>query len=87
MFLKCEESLDIICLNEHWLTENEFSNIIIENYVIASTFCRSKYGHGGVAILVHESLKNWKPFDLHSYCEEKIFEVAGIIISNILIIT
>jgi hypothetical protein len=70
--------IEILCLNEHWLSPNDIDVLSIDNYTVASSFCRSKYKHGGVAILIHNSLKLWQSLNTVQYCEVLHCEIAGI---------
>jgi hypothetical protein len=77
-FLQSAYPIEILCLNEHWLSPNDIDVLSIDNYTVASSFCRSKYKHGGVAILIHNSLKLWQSLNTVQYCEELHCEIAGI---------
>jgi hypothetical protein len=71
-FLQSAYPIEILCLNEHWLSPNDIDVLSIDNYTVASSFCRSKYKHGGVAVLIHNSLKLWQSLNTVQYCEECI---------------
>lgn len=62
--------------------------IIIDNYILRSSFCRSEYEHGGVALYKKSNL-NIKVIDLSSFCIPYKFECRAIDIldSNIIVIT
>jgi hypothetical protein len=77
-FLQSAYPIEILCLNEHWLSPNDIDVLSIDNYTVASSFCRSKYKHGGVAVLIHNSLKLWQSLNTVQYCEELHCEIAGI---------
>jgi hypothetical protein len=47
-------SVDIFCVSEHWLTCQ--INSIGRNFINATTFCRSKFKNGGVAIYCRQNL-------------------------------
>nr|CAI5829164.1 unnamed protein product [Callosobruchus analis] len=42
-----ENSIDCLCVNEHWLYGDEFSVLKLSGYCTASDFCRSLKAHGG----------------------------------------
>ena len=46
--------LSVICLNEHWLKEEEMLGLQMSGFKLMSYYCRSTYKHGGCAILVKE---------------------------------
>lgn len=78
LFASWAEPPDILCLTEHWLTENE--PIIIPNFTCISKFCRRFESGGGVMIYANLSTLNnriiIKPrLDLmEKYCNEYVFE-------------
>lgn len=74
---------DIICVNEHWLKCNEIDSFKnINDYQLASIFCRSVFSHGGTLILVKNNL-NYKLLPhLSNLSSEKDCEISAIIIEN-----
>lgn len=48
---------DVICLTEHWMTEEEIKFIKIQGYQLKSFFTRKERQHGGSCIFVNDNLK------------------------------
>ena len=69
-------NVDILCVAEYWLQDKEVCYFSMKNFKMASSFCRNKYKHGGVAIFTKEHIicKNIS-FTTHLN-EEKHFEHA-----------
>jgi hypothetical protein len=55
LFLRDNNNIDIITVNEHWLKPDELAYTHIDNFFIASSYCRPHTKHGGVLILVTKS--------------------------------
>ena len=49
-----EVRIDVLCFSEHWLCNDEIPYTKIHGYSVATSFCRNKGQHGGVAIMVKE---------------------------------
>lgn len=49
---------DIICFSEHWLKLHEATILKIPHYNSLSFFCRREHAHGGVAIIVKQSISH-----------------------------
>ena len=78
---------DILCVNEHWLVDNELHYYVPNGYEVASSFCRSTNIHGGVAIYVKNNLNiSYLSLEVKRFCSEKDFEIAAIIIHKIKIL-
>ena len=77
------ENIDVACVTEHWLNDENTDNIKIDGYELISHFSRTTFKHGGVMLLTR--LKKATPLteiegiDL----EEKTFEAAGLFIQSI----
>lgn len=84
------EKFQIVCLNEHWLSADEMASLKIEGYKFVSFFCRSEKKHGGVGILLSETLScsqyshipNLEDCSVEVHCE-----ISGIKFQNTQIIT
>ncbi|KAG8245002.1 hypothetical protein J6590_012368 [Homalodisca vitripennis] len=49
---------DILCLNEHWLTEDEVPMYVPKDFTIGSSYCRKPpKTHGGSSILVRDGIQ------------------------------
>lgn len=74
----------VVCLNEHWLAENTI-NILnkIENFKVASSFCRRNKSHGGSCILLHSDIR-YETRDCFNYLnEECVFESCCVEIMDV----
>lgn len=78
-----EHNIDIICLTETWLRENQLNYIGLSNYKIGGQYCRKINKHGGIILATRE---NWKVTTLDKIKDlsiEKDAEFAGMYITNI----
>lgn len=70
-------SYDVVCINEHWLSDGELGLLNIADYTVVSGFSRSEGIRGGVCILVRSHL-GARSIDV-AYCTaESVCEVAGV---------
>lgn len=82
---------DVVCLTETWFSNNEIDSIVLNNYILATHYCRSKSLGGGVAIFVKNNLKfhdisfNVDPVEgifefvsLKICLEDKVFNIIGL---------
>ena len=85
-----EKNYDVLCLNEHWISDDGLSVLNINGYTKVSSFSRSIRQHGGVSMFVKsefcQSVSPF-PFDLLTLCEEINFEVAGAVINDVQFLT
>lgn len=79
--------LQIVCLNEHWLTTEEITTLKIEGYQVVSYFCRNDKIHGGVCILLKESLNCLPLLHIKDCSIEVHCEISGILYQNTQLIT
>lgn len=83
-----EFDYDFICLNEHWLTSEEYNNINFKGYMPVSGFCRSRMQHGGVCIYIKEQLTAYPlPENILNISTELHFEISGICYGNLQLLT
>ncbi|KAG5869876.1 hypothetical protein JTB14_013868 [Gonioctena quinquepunctata] len=83
-----EFDYDFICLNEHWLTFDEYHSVNLKGYKPVSGFCRTRMEHGGVCIYVKEQLKAYPlPTNISNISSELHFEVSGLCYSNLQLLT
>jgi len=68
---------DVVCISEHWASEENIETIHISNYEMRAHFCRKQYIHGGVAILTKQTMLS-KPIKVDKYSIEKEVEICGI---------
>ena len=83
-----DNSLDILCLSEHWLDVNCLNTIKIDNYYLLSEFCRESRKHGGVAIFARQNFRckkvNLEKFSVafHSeFCGVELLDINTVLIS------
>jgi hypothetical protein len=67
----------LLCFTEHHLKNSEIDKLFLENYILASSFCRETSLGGGVCILINQILQ-YKAITLGSFCHEKTFEVCAV---------
>lgn len=80
---------DIVCVNEHWLQEDEVSFYVPENFLLASYYCRSPpLTHGGSSIFVKTNIR-FEKINLANYCTNSTCEAAAVTLPefNLIIIS
>lgn len=77
-----EYDIDILCVTEHWLTEQQIGSFNVPNYDIISSYERSVFKHGGVLIAVKNKWKASEIEIIKQLSIEKIFETTAIFIPN-----
>lgn len=77
-----ERKIDCLCVNEHWLSADEFSQTRMPGFSGVTAFCRSVKKRGGVSIYLRDALK-YRILDITKYSCELHCEVAGIYIEPI----
>jgi len=64
------------CLTKHHLKESEITKFSLDEYKLASSFCRRESLGGGVCIVI--SNKIFQTIDLKQFCYEKTFEICAV---------
>ena len=83
-----EGNYDVLCLNEHWISDENLCMLKINDFKKVSSFSRSIRQHGGVSVFVKSELfVSCFSFDILAMCDEIHFEVAGVIINDIQFLT
>lgn len=77
-----DNSLDCICINEHWLSMDELELCRIAGYKIISGFCRTSMIHGGVCILAKTTM-DCEKINLDDCSIEQHGEIAGVYFNKI----
>jgi exonuclease III len=68
--------LDVLCITEHWLREDQIDYYNFENYSLLSKYCRKNKRHGGSCIYVKSNLEA-KPYNLfENMNQEEHFEAS-----------
>ena len=62
---------------EHHAYWEELQQIVLNDYNLATYFCRTSYAKGGTCIYVHKSL-SYEGVDIGNYCKEKDLEACAI---------
>lgn len=79
---------DVVCVSEHWLTDNQVELFVPDDYILADFMCRKVKKNGGVAIFVRHNIKFLK-IDVSSYSSELNgeFSCIRLLDQNIIIIS
>jgi bisphosphoglycerate-dependent phosphoglycerate mutase len=75
--------IDIICLSEHWLGEEEVSSTTIQGYEIGNYYCRSKRRNGGVIIYVKTGISVRPLLSVDSLSTELHAECTSILVESL----
>jgi hypothetical protein len=63
----------VICLTEHWLSDQKLNCINIKDFKLVSAFCRSSSEHGGSGVYVKNGLETKEISYFAGVSKEKIF--------------
>jgi hypothetical protein len=67
----------ILCFTEHHMYWEEIQQFSMNDYKLATYFCRTSYDKGGVCMYAHKSLEI-ESIDIENYCKEKDMEACAI---------
>ena len=85
----CVNEVDIVCIQEHWLTDQERQFVNIDGYNLIDIYCRSINKKGGVAIFCRKNIEYIvrKIIKINVEVKEKDFEYCGaeLILDNYII--
>ena len=76
--LKNNPNCKIVCITEHWKTQEELKCLAIENFNLGSAYYREHKQHGGSAIYVHKSVKFKPRKKLSQISIKNVFECAAL---------
>ena len=84
-----EELVDILCVAEHWMHDNNKDTYNIEGYTLGSCFARKTHKHGGVGIFVRENMIYTEIREIAEISIEKECEMCGLHLPqlNIIVVT
>lgn len=82
-----DSNIDILCINEHWLVEDEVEYITLEGYYLASNFSRKTNIHGGVAIFCKNIYNCSTITQINKLSVELHCELTGVVCDKFIIIT
>ena len=74
---------NVVLVSEHWLKEDEIDLFQLYSFNLASSFCRTKYIHGGVCIFVRNDIDCTKVECIAEFNNEKHFEICCIKLTNL----
>jgi uncharacterized membrane protein len=66
----------LVCLREHHLKTQEITKVCLNNYKIATSFCREGVSEGDVCIMTKHEVQ-FTNIDLVKFCKERIFEICA----------
>lgn len=72
------EDVKILCITEHWKTENQLKFYAINNFALITFFCRNEKEHGGVAIYTKTGMQVKERKDIKKISRKGKFECVGI---------
>lgn len=52
------DKIDILCISEHWICQNNVKNLCFQNHKIISYFSRLNHIHGGSLIMISNKMKS-----------------------------
>ena len=81
-----EELVDILCVAEHWMHDNNKDTYNIEGYTLGSCFARKTHKHGGVGIFVRENMIYTEIREIAEISIEKECEMCGLHLPQLKII-
>ena len=67
----------ILCLTEHFLTNQEIICLTMDHYMLGAEFCRKTLKKGGTCIYVDETL-NFSNINLKKFCIEQDIEACAV---------
>lgn len=62
-------NVNILCISEHWLTENNLKTIKLYNFNLAANFSRKSHKRGGVCIFIKEYI-TCEGIEVIDFCDE-----------------
>ena len=77
-FLSTQKNCKFLCFTEHWKSAEQLRLIGIQNFTLASSYCRPEGKHGGSAIYIHDSLQYKERKKLSELSLEGEFECAAV---------
>ncbi|KAJ3659608.1 hypothetical protein Zmor_011289 [Zophobas morio] len=77
-----QHNIDIAIVTEHWFSTNKMTALKFSGYKVSSHFCRCRYIHGGVLILIKDNLRATEITQITEISEEKNAELTAIRIDS-----
>lgn len=73
-------NIDIVCIGEHWLNEDEVTLYVPKDFTLAASYSRKQPNiHGGSSILLRNKLK-FECIDLSKYSEDYLCEASAVLL-------
>lgn len=77
-----DKSIDVICVAEHWLTKEEVTPEIMDNFKTATSYCRSSKSGGGTLILTNPKYTVTPIAKINDLCMESYCEVSAVYVEE-----
>jgi hypothetical protein len=68
--------INILCLTEHWLTEDQLNVVNIDQFRLVSKYCRISSKLGGSCIYVNNMIQSKEVPRFNNLGSDKVFEVS-----------
>jgi predicted outer membrane repeat protein len=68
------EYVDVLCLTEHWQSDQKMKGINISEFKLVRAFCRNSSEHGGSGIYVKKGLETKEVNYFQGISEENILK-------------
>jgi hypothetical protein len=78
--------VDVLCLTEHWIPEDQIKLINLDQYRLISQFYRHNRKGGGSCIFVRDMLRTREVYYLSRITQEKIFELLAVELLDIKVV-
>lgn len=75
--LKEHPECEVLCITEHWKSEDQIKYLTIRNFKLISSLCRGELEHGGSAVYVKKNIKARPREDLKVLSIIGVFECAA----------
>ena len=76
-----ENDIKVLCVNEHWNTGVALQYNIVDDFILANSYCRKNHKHGGVAIYTKNCIE-FRELDLNFLIIEFDFEATAIFVDK-----
>jgi hypothetical protein len=70
--------VDVVCITEHFIMEGCECNVVLENYTLASSYCRRGTKRGGACILLKQEHRFRELSEVKKYCLDYVFECCAV---------
>lgn len=76
--MKENEEVKVLCISEHWKTEEQLQYHTIADFKLETYFCRKEKEHGGVAIYIRNGLPARERKDIKKMSKKGVFECVAV---------